>query len=91
MCGSISQYNNKPGDDRSGDPMVRLKKMGLPVLGRKGHKEGFSFINFAARFWRCAEEGSSREGAVWCPCRAAGSLRNPYAYSCIYEEEPAER
>ena len=51
VCGVISQYNNpsyysKTGD-RSGDLMVRLKQLNMPVLGRKGSKEGFAFFGFS--------------------------------------------
>jgi NADPH-dependent curcumin reductase CurA len=45
VCGYISQYNvDGFAKKKDGNPLVRLKELGMPILGKNGSKEGFCFF-----------------------------------------------
>ena len=47
ICGYIARYNVKNFiKNPDGNPMIRLKELGLPILGRKGATSGFTFFGW---------------------------------------------
>lgn len=46
ICGFIAHYNETP-DTRRMNPLQRLAAEGLPVLGKDGNAEGFTFFGFS--------------------------------------------
>ncbi|MDE0660003.1 MAG: NADP-dependent oxidoreductase [Gammaproteobacteria bacterium] len=46
ICGFIAHYNETP-DVRRMNPLQRLQAEGLPVLGRDGNTEGYTFFGFS--------------------------------------------
>ena len=47
ICGYIARYNVKDFiKNPDGNPMIRLKELGLPILGRKGATSGFTFFGW---------------------------------------------
>jgi NADPH-dependent curcumin reductase CurA len=49
ICGYIARYNvDNFIKVPEGNPMIRLKELGLPILGRKGSTSGFTFFGWNA-------------------------------------------